>query len=129
MSDFDVKEKRFEQDIEEYLLKKGGYKKGNPSAFDRKLALDKETFISFIKTSQPKNWERYVKIYGNDSERQIVDRFCREVKLNGLLKVMRKGFVDRGIVFRVVFWKPETSINETSKKQYEDNISWSSRRR
>ena len=122
MSDFDVKEKRFEQDIEEYLLKKGGYKKGNPSVFDRKLALDKETFISFIKTSQPKNWERYVKIYGNDSERQIVDRFCREVKLNGILKVLRKGFVDRGITFRAVYWKPETSINETSRKQYENNI-------
>ena len=122
MSDFDVKEKRFEQDIEEYLLKKGGYKKGNPSVFDRKLALDKETFISFIKTSQPKNWERYVKIYGTDSERQIVDRFCREVKLNGILKVLRKGFVDRGITFRAVYWKPETSINETSRKQYENNI-------
>ncbi len=122
MSDFDVKEKRFEQDIEEYLLKKGGYKKGTPSAFDRKLALDKETFISFIKTSQPRNWERYVKIYGTDSERQIVDRFCREVKLNGILKVLRKGFVDRGITFRAVYWKPETSINETSRKQYENNI-------
>ena len=28
MSDFDVKEKRFEQDIEEYLVNYGGYKKG-----------------------------------------------------------------------------------------------------
>ena len=92
MSDFDVKERRFEEDIEAYLLADGGYKRGNPSAFDRKLALDKGTFISFIKTSQPKNWERYVKIYGADSEKQIVDRFCREVKLNGILKVLRKGF-------------------------------------
>ena len=27
MSDFDVKEKRFEQDIEEYLITEGGYEK------------------------------------------------------------------------------------------------------
>lgn len=27
MSDFDVKEKRFEQDIEEYLITEGGYVK------------------------------------------------------------------------------------------------------
>ena len=47
MSDFDVKEKRFEQDIEDYLITQGGYIKGNPKNFDRKLALDKETFISF----------------------------------------------------------------------------------
>ena len=52
MPDFDYKEKRFEQDIEEYLTTKGGYTKGNPKAFDRKLALDVNTFISFIKTSR-----------------------------------------------------------------------------
>ena len=52
MSDFDVKEKRFEQDIEEYLITEGGYTKGNSQSFDRKLGLDTDTFISFIKRSQ-----------------------------------------------------------------------------
>lgn len=122
MSDFDVKEKRFEQDIEEYLISEGGYEKGNPSAFDRKLALDKDTFISFIKKSQPKKWERYVKIYGSDSERQIIDRFNREVKMVGLLRVLRKGFTDRGVTFNAVFWKPETGLNQTTIDQYKANI-------
>lgn len=122
MSDFDVKEKRFEQDIEEYLISKGGYEKGDPSAFDRKLALDKDTFISFIKKSQPKKWERYVKIYGSDSERQIIDRFNREVKMVGLLRVLRKGFTDRGVTFNAVFWKPETGLNQTTIDQYKANI-------
>ena len=53
MSDFDIKEKRFEQDIEEYLITEGGYEKGDPRKFDRKLALDTETFLKFIKISQP----------------------------------------------------------------------------
>lgn len=122
MSDFDVKEQRFEQDIEEYLITEGGYTKGNPSAFDRKLGLETKSFISFIKTSQPKQWERFEKIYGADSEKQLIDRFCREVKMVGLLKVLRSGFIDRGIKFKTVFWKPETSINETTTKQYNDNI-------
>lgn len=122
MSDFDYKEKRFEQDIEEFLTTHGGYIKGDPKAFDRKLALDVNTFVSFIKTSQPKAWERFEKIYGGDSEKQIVERFCREVKMVGLLKVFRQGFTDRGIKFRAIFWKPETSINETSRMQYESNI-------
>lgn len=120
--DFDIKEKRFEQDIEDYLITQGGYFKGNPKNFDRKLALDKETFISFLKHSQPKTWERYEKIYGSDSEKQVIDRFCREVKMVGLLRVLRQGFTDRGIKFRVVFWKPETSINATSQTQYESNV-------
>lgn len=122
MNDFDYKEKRFEQDIEEYLTTKGGYEKGNPKFFDRKLALDVSTFIEFIKTSQPKAWERFEKIYSADNERQIIDRFCREVKMVGLLKVFRQGFTDRGIKFRVVFWKPETTINPTTMAQYNANI-------
>jgi len=122
MPDFDYKEKHFEQDIEEYLTTHGGYIKGDPKTFDRKLALDVNTFVSFIKTSQPKAWERFEKIYGGDSEKQIVERFCREVKMVGLLKVFRQGFIDRGIKFRAVFWKPETSINETSIIQYESNV-------
>ena len=47
MSDFDFKEKRFEQDIEEYLITEGGYEKGNPKNFNRTLALDTATFITF----------------------------------------------------------------------------------
>lgn len=122
MPDFDFTEKRFEQDIEYYLCNHGGYIKGDPKAFDRKLALDVKTFVSFIKATQPNAWEKYEKIYGADSEVKIVDRFCRVVKNEGLLKVLRQGFVDRGIKFRVVFFKPETSLNELSRKQYEGNV-------
>ena len=122
MLDFDVTEKRFEQDIEESLLTEGGYQKGNPSAFNREIGLDVETFVSFIKTSQPKKWERYTRIYGHDSEKEIISRFCREVKNNGLLHVMRKGFIDRGITFNVIFWKPETTLNTTTITQYNSNI-------
>lgn len=122
MSDFDVTEKRFEQDIETYLCTLGGYTKGDPSAFDRKLALDQQTFLSFIQSTQPKEWERYQKIYGADSEKQLIDRFCRSVKLAGLLRVLRQGFTDRGVKFRAVYWKPETTINETSRKRYDANI-------
>ena len=117
-----ISEKQFEDDIAEYLTTEGGYTKGDPSAFDRELALDTKTFLTFIKTSQPKNWERYTKIYGSDSEKKIIDRFCHEVKMSGLLHIMRKGFTDRAITFNAVFWKPETSLNETTIAQYNANI-------
>ena len=122
MTDFDVKEKRFEEDIEDYLIHGGGYSKGNPAAFNRKTGLDEETFIEFIKISQPKQWERYVKIYDSAAEQQIIERFCREVKQTNILNVLRHGFTDRGIKFKAIFWKPETSLNETSRIQYESNI-------
>ncbi len=53
MPDFDYKEKRCEEDIDSYLIGRGGYIKGNQKDFDRKLALDVNTFVSFVKTSQP----------------------------------------------------------------------------
>ena len=122
MSDFDVKEKRFEQDIEEYLITKGGYSKGDPSKFNRESGLDEGTFIEFVKNSQLKQWERFKKIYDAAAEKQLIERFSREVKQTSLLNVLRHGFTDRGIKFRAVFWKPETTLNETSQKQYEANI-------
>ena len=122
MSDFDVKERRFEEDIEDYLINKGGYDKGNPATFNRVTGLDEGVFVEFIKKSQLKQWERFVKIYDSAAEKQIIDRFSREVKQTSLLNVLRHGFTDRGIKFRAVFWKPETSLNETSRIQYEANI-------
>ncbi len=122
MTDFDVKEKRFEEDIAAYLTTYGGYQMGDSAVFNREKALDTGTFLSFLRTSQPKAWERFRKIYGADSERQLIDRFCREVALRGLLNVLRQGFTDRGIRLRAVFWKPETSINATSQAQYAANV-------
>ena len=122
MSDFDVKEKRFEEDIENYLIHHGGYTKGNPKKFNRESGLDEDTFVEFIKTSQPKKWDRYVKIYAENSEKQIIERFKREVKTTNLLNVMRHGFMDRGIKFYPIFWKPETTLNETTQIQYDANI-------
>lgn len=122
MSDFDVKEKRFEEDIESYLISYGGYTKGNPASFNRYSGLDEATFVEFIKNSQPKQWQRFEAIYGDSSAQQIVDRFSREVKQTSLLNVFRHGFTDRGIKFRPIFWKPETTLNETSRLQYEANI-------
>lgn len=122
MSNFNHKESQFEQDIESYLLSYGGYAKGEPTVFDRGLALDKDTLLTFVKTSQPKLWERYSNIYGEQSESCFIERFNKEVRQVGLLTVLRKGIKDRGITFRVVYFKPETTINIDSSILYEKNI-------
>ena len=122
MPDLNLTEKQFENDIEYSLLTYGGYEKGDPKAFDRVAALDSATLISFVKATQPKSWEKYETIYGTSAEKSFIDRFCKEVRSLGLLSVLRHGFKDRGITFRVVYWKPETSINQTAQAQYESNI-------
>ena len=122
MLDLNLTEKQFESDIEYSLLTYGGYTKGDAKAFDRTVALDVATLISFVKATQPKSWEKYETIYGTSCEKSFVERFCKEVRSLGLLSVLRHGFKDRGITFRVVYWKPETSINQTAQAQYERNI-------
>ena len=122
MLDLNLTEKQFESDIEYSLLTYGGYTKGDAKTFDRTVALDVGTLISFVKATQPKSWEKYETIYGTSCEKSFVERFCKEVRSLGLLCVLRHGFKDRGITFRVVYWKPETSINQTAQAQYERNV-------
>ena len=122
MLDLNLTEKQFESDIEYSLLTYGGYAKGDAKAFDRTVALDVATLISFVKATQPKSWEKYETIYGISCEKSFIERFCKEVRSLGLLSVLRHGFKDRGITFRVVYWKPETSINQTAQAQYERNV-------
>ena len=122
MIDLNLTEKQFESDIEYSFLTYGGYAKGDAKAFDRTVALDVGTLISFVKATQPKSWEKYETIYGTSCEKSFVERFCKEVRSLGLLSVLRHGFKDRGITFRVVYWKPETSINQTALAQYERNV-------
>lgn len=122
MIDLNLTEKQFESDIEYSLLTYGGYTKGDAKVFDRTVALDVATLISFVKATQPKSWEKYETIYGTSCEKSFVERFCKEVRSLGLLSVLRHGFKDRGITFRVVYWKPETSINQTAQAQYERNV-------
>ncbi len=122
MNEEELKEKAFEEAIEEYLITEGGYTKGNPKNFNRELALDTSTLIEFIKITQPKKWERYVTIYGSSSEESFIKRFCKEVKTKGLLAVLRHGFKDRGIKFDVAYFKPANTDNTERVKLYDENI-------
>ncbi len=121
MSD-DMKERNFEEDIERWLLTKGGYRKGDPRAFDRQLALDAGTLLSFIKTSQPRLWARHQRNYPANPDKVFLDAFCENVRRNGLLHVLRNSVPIDGVKFHVVFWKPETALNPDALALYEKNV-------
>ena len=122
MSDFDHREKKLEEAIEHYLTTFGGYKQGNAKAYDKEQALELKTLIGFIQDTQPKEWGKYLKIYGNNSEKAFIERFSKEARQVGIIHILRRGFSDNGIKFRVAFFKPETGLNEKTVKLYEQNI-------
>lgn len=123
MKELNTKEIQFESDIEDFLIHHGGYEKGDPKRFDRVLALDTRVFLDFIKTTQRAAWKRQVENYRSEekAEQQLLKRFQDEVRGQGLLFVLRKGFVDRGVRFRVVYWKPEGTLNPETEALYEAN--------
>ena len=63
MSDFDVKEKRFEEDIESYLINCGGYSKGNPASFNRYSGLDRTAGGSRVQNREMKSEKFGKRVY------------------------------------------------------------------
>ena len=118
----DYKEKRFEDDIERFLLGHGGYIKGNMASYNTEKAIDIESLITFIKASQPKQWERYIRNYKEDAENKLYKRLNEEIENNGLIHVLRNGINDRGVKLYVAYFKPESSLNPDTVKLYNDNI-------
>lgn len=122
MTDFDHREKKLEEAIEHYLITEGDYIKGVASSFNKELALDTNTLMTFIRNSQPKEWDKYQTIYGSGSEKAFLDRFFKEVKQVGLIHALRQGIKDRGIKIRLAYFKPETNLNYETLKLYDQNI-------
>ncbi len=114
-------EKRFESDIEaSFLSPSGGYSKGTDT-YDPKLGLYTNTLIDFIQRTQPKEWARFENANKIDTVRKFCVAFNNACDMFGLLDVLRHGFKHKGITFRVCYFKPESSLNQTAAIQYEKN--------
>jgi type I restriction enzyme, R subunit len=108
----DTTEKRFEQDIETFLLSPaGGYIKGDQSTYDRSKAVDITIMVNFIKATQPKAWKRYEAIYNDNAEQSFYRRFNECVNENGLIFTLRRGIKDRGVTFSLAYFAPTSALN------------------
>lgn len=111
----------FESAIEESLLGDGGYTKGYSADFDVNLGLFPTYITDFLKTSQPKEWTKISTIHKKDVEKKVLDRMLKELELRGTLDVIRNGFTDYGVKFKMGYLKPESTLNVTAAKLYERN--------
>ena len=114
-------EKRFESDIEASLISPaGGYNKGD-DIYDPKLGLYVNSLIEFIKKTQPKEWARFENANKIDTIRKFCVAFNNACDMYGLVSVLRHGFKHRGIKFRLCYFKPESSLNQTAGALYAKN--------
>ena len=121
MSVDNTTEKRFESDIESFFLSEcGGYTK-NTDTYDAKLALYTDTLIRFVKATQPKEWHRFEMQNAVATEEKFARAFSNACDADGVLSVLRNGFKHRGIAFRVCYFKPESTLNQTAVELYAKN--------
>ena len=113
----------FEKRIENDLLGNGyeNYSfEEQQSTWNPDLALNTSALISFVKASQPNEWKRHENHYPNP-EKAFIERFDKEVKVRGIIDVLRRGIIDKGVEFKVVQFTPNTSMNQTLISRYQQN--------
>ncbi len=113
-------EQNFEEYIEAHLLA-SGYHSQQLEAYDKALCLIPEEALAFIQATQPKEYEKLEKQYGADTPAKLVARLSSEVQKRGTLDVLRKGFKDRGAMFRLAYFKPASGMNPEHQELYQGN--------
>ena len=113
-------EKRFEDDITASLWSEGGYTR-NEDVYDPKLGLFPDTLVGFVRRTQPKAWARFENANKVDTVRKFCAAFSNACEMDGLVAVLRHGFKHRGIPFRVCYFRPESSLNQTAAALYREN--------
>ena len=58
MMSADAKEAAFQQDIIDQMIA-GGWKLGDPSGYDRELALYPSDSLAYVQNTQRKTWKKY----------------------------------------------------------------------
>jgi type I restriction enzyme, R subunit len=117
-----VKEKTFEEAIEQSLISYGGYAKGSVADYNKELALDVPTVISFLKSTQPKEWEKLEKVHGKETEKKVIQRLVKELDARNSLDMLRHGFIDFGSRFNLAYFKPDTKLNPETEQLFNKNI-------
>ena len=120
-------EKQFETDIESFLISPaGGWQKatdaGYRSEVSKGMALDLETLLQFVETTQPITWQRFLRQCKSEPQQKFYKAFQDAVDADGLISVLRHGFRYRGMEFRICYFKPESALTATANKNYQQNI-------
>lgn len=115
-------ERTFEQEIEYCLIHENGYKRGDPAAYRRELAMDTAAVIDFIKATQPADWAAICKRHGADAEGGFLTRLRDELNNRGMIDVLRHGVTDLGVTVRLCYFKPGSGMNQTATDLYNNNV-------
>ncbi|PMM44577.1 type I restriction endonuclease subunit R [Vibrio breoganii] len=133
MSTDSTQERIFQDDITRQMVA-NGWVEGKPEGYNRESALYEQDVLTFVKDTQPKEWEKFCKIYPNESDRHFIEALVVQLKkadVNatdqasrsfGTLGVLRHGLKIRNARFSLCQFKPEHNLNPETLARYQQNI-------
>lgn len=79
MSNDIAKEVNLQKDIIAQMLEKG-WIVGKSDGYDRERAIYAQDTLNFVQTTQPQEWEKFARVYPNDTERHFLDALVAQLK-------------------------------------------------
>ncbi|GAB2464336.1 DEAD/DEAH box helicase family protein [Streptosporangium sandarakinum] len=117
-------EKVFEDAIESALID-AGWLKGSNDFYDHALGLNTQELLDFVRATQPKEWRRLVTAQAGDeagAARRLAERVAKAIDDEGALEVLRHGVKDRGVLFRLAYFRPAHTVAADALEPYGKNI-------
>lgn len=131
-------ERNFEDDVERFMHDAGwrtSYGEGLSRAeniaasqvdYDRKLALKVDSLIGFIQETQPREWAKVERQYGELARDRFLRRLCDELEPHqdrgGVINVLRRGIkMAPGAQFKLCYFRPATEKNPDAWARYRAN--------
>ena len=121
MKHTDTSEKDFQNHIIAHLTSTG-YVKRSKENYNRATCLDPELTLKFILDTQPREWKKFQRVYGDNAEQKFFYRLVSEIDKKGTINVLRNGFKDVGCYFKLFYPKPNNNKNPDLFEQFEKNI-------
>ena len=113
-------EENFEEHIEQ-RLNQSDYRSLQPTDYDKYFCLIPDEVLQFIRTTQPKAYQRLERQYGEDTPQKLTLRISNQVMSRGVLDVLRKGVRDRGCYFDLTYFRPSSGMNPDHGRLYSQN--------
>jgi len=118
------KEMVVQEHLVEYLVSGQAYRRRDPSQhYNRKLAIDTDLTLEFIKATQTKAWEKLEEHYTASAETTFFTQLEKALKTRGLLDVLRQGFkIVPGIKFSLCYFRPASGLEPKRVQEFQSNI-------
>jgi type I restriction enzyme, R subunit len=118
----DTTEKGLEQHIAQHLCLVNAFEERHFNNYNRTECVDEDLLFTFLQTTQEKEVMKLQAIHGTNYKSKVLYRLNSQIKLIGIIEVLRKGITDNNIKLKLFFDKPVSTLNEKDIALYNKNI-------